>query len=831
MKKLNKKDYLNLLIICLPALIFLLVIFASGNIFGSNVDWISQHYSIPEYFRTLFYEEGNLFPAFSKNLGLGQNIFYFSYYGLFSPIILISYLLPFIPMYIFIQIVTITMYFISIYLMYIWLKNKYSEKVAFTSTFIFALSGPLFFHAHRHFMFVIYFPFLIKTLMLIDEYLIGNKKVFLIILNVLAMILTSYYYSMSGIVVIGIYTIYKILESNKKIKISSFKPLLKIILMVSLSILMASLLLLPTVYTLLNGRLESNVEINIINLIFSKLKFNLTFYHAYSFGLTFIYVFSLMYVYLKKKKENIFLGIILLMCMILPIISYILNGFMYIDGKVFIPFLPLAIILIANFVDDLFIRKIEVKKLFIMMLPITIFMVYSAFGYINFHLLILDILVMLIVFYNIYKRKIGICSLIFLAPLITFFSLNFSDSYVKTNQIKNLNEPSIKYLLNNIDSNYRVGITDNVLENVNKIIDYKQNSSTIYASSAKKYYGNLIREIFNNEIINKDKATYTQTDNILFNLYTGTKYLITSNKEYLGYNQVLTKDGVKLLESNYSLPIIYYTNKTMSNTEFSELTYPYNIDALLNYIIIPDDKVNVYESLVEEIDLKTEIISKENIEYEQTDQGILIKAKNNNHLKLKINNDLTNKILIIKFRMGKEKKGYGCSSDITINNITNSLSCNTWKYHNNNYTFEYVLGNNQPLNELNIKFSKDSFLIKDIKTYTYDYNNIKNINKNIIPVKLINTKSNEYKGVINTNESGYIKTTIPYEEKGFTLKINGKEENIIIVDQTFIGFKVKEGINNISLVFDPPLYKEGKMLSLLGLGIFMMFFVKKKIFK
>ena len=60
-----------------------------GKVFGANVDWISQHSVLPEYFRQQFYDTGQLFPEFAANIGGGQNIYNFSYYGLYSPLILL----------------------------------------------------------------------------------------------------------------------------------------------------------------------------------------------------------------------------------------------------------------------------------------------------------------------------------------------------------------------------------------------------------------------------------------------------------------------------------------------------------------------------------------------------------------------------------------------------------------------------------------------------------------------------------------------------------------------------------------------------------------------
>ena len=84
--------------------VFLFFAFCAGcfvlqyGVFGSSIDWISQHSTLADYFRKRFYATGNLFPDFAWNLGGGQNIYHFAYYGLLSPTMLLSYLFPFIPM-------------------------------------------------------------------------------------------------------------------------------------------------------------------------------------------------------------------------------------------------------------------------------------------------------------------------------------------------------------------------------------------------------------------------------------------------------------------------------------------------------------------------------------------------------------------------------------------------------------------------------------------------------------------------------------------------------------------------------------------------------------
>ena len=85
-------------LVCFLSLLLCRLFVLQYGVFGSSIDWISQHSTLADYFRKRFYATGNLFPDFAWNLGGGQNIYRFAYYGLLSPTMLLSYLFPFIPM-------------------------------------------------------------------------------------------------------------------------------------------------------------------------------------------------------------------------------------------------------------------------------------------------------------------------------------------------------------------------------------------------------------------------------------------------------------------------------------------------------------------------------------------------------------------------------------------------------------------------------------------------------------------------------------------------------------------------------------------------------------
>ena len=83
--------YAGYVILAALTLFFCWMFCLRWGVFGAKVDWISQHSVIPDYFRKQFYETGNLFPEFAMNLGGGQNVYNYSYYGLYSPLFLLPY--------------------------------------------------------------------------------------------------------------------------------------------------------------------------------------------------------------------------------------------------------------------------------------------------------------------------------------------------------------------------------------------------------------------------------------------------------------------------------------------------------------------------------------------------------------------------------------------------------------------------------------------------------------------------------------------------------------------------------------------------------------------
>ncbi len=343
MKKLNKKDYIYIGITLVSFLILILLLTKNTYLFASTLDWPGQHVTIPEYFRTLFYSTFDIFPDLALNIGNGQNIYNFSYYGLLSPIILISYLLPFISMQTYLIGSSIIIAMISSVMLYLFLhKHKYSSEVCFISSFLFIFSSAISFQIHRHIMFVNYMPFLILGLSGVDK-IFNEKKSWLLTLSTFLMIMTSYYFSIGGILCLFIYALYRYLNHMNKVTIKSFfKTLFSIIVPVLVAVLCSAIITIPTLSVLISGRAESNTFISLKDLLLPAINTRSLLYYHYGIGLTAIIIPAIINLF-KKNKANITLGIILTIVVIFNIFNYILNGTMYIDGKSLIPLLPVYI--------------------------------------------------------------------------------------------------------------------------------------------------------------------------------------------------------------------------------------------------------------------------------------------------------------------------------------------------------------------------------------------------------------------------------------------------------------------------------------------------------
>ena len=496
--KLNKNDIYALGGIILLSAGLMIACVARGVVYGSTMDWVSQHYPIPEYFRTLFYETHDIFPSYAPNIGGGESIYNLSYYGLFSPLIVLSYLFPFVPMGYFVMMTGVVTVYASECIFYFWLRKSYCIRVTAFTTALFAFSMPLIYQTHRHIMFVSFMPFLLLCLHFTDVYFEKGKR-WLLVLCAFLMIMCNYFFAVTALFALAAYGFVKVIDKGGsfKDKLKSFFPY---ICLLFVSVLMAAVLLLPTAYCLFSGRDEGNVKLSIIEFL-PSIRLDWLTYYSYSMGLTGFGVYAMIYALMYAKGSRRFAAGLTLLFAFCPLLVFILNGTLYFDAKVLFAFLPLALTVVAWFAGDVLQHGAQ-KAL----LPLAVFLIGSVIAFavrgpvISMILYLVDAAATAVIILALRKRhSVYICSLFLLIAFIGCIAKSSHDEMLKASEYAHTTNESINALVDEASSGEltRTAVTFDRVDTPNKVYGIGHYRDTIYSSLHSKDFNRFyFEEIF-----------------------------------------------------------------------------------------------------------------------------------------------------------------------------------------------------------------------------------------------------------------------------------------------------------------------------------------------
>lgn len=875
----NKADIINCVILGLIVIFVALLITRFEYEYGSAVDWETQHYEIPNYFRIYFYETGDFMPDLALNLGAGQNIYNYSYYGLFSPIILFSYLLPFVSMETYIQVVSLLGVIASAILLYVWLRGKYTGKVAFYASFMFTCASPLIFHSHRHIMFVNYMPFLILALIGVDRYFKDNKKKFMLIFNIFLIIMSSYFFSIGAILAITLYAVCVYIKTQPEVQLKKFMvAALKYAGLVFTAIAMSGILLLPTLYTLLNGRSATNSVFDYRNILIPSFNGTYFMYSTYSVGLTSVIVLAIIYGFMSGMRHLRLTSAVVTIITFLPAVIYALNGTMYIDSKVLIPFLPVCAYLIASFADKMIHDVMKVHQLIKWTLIANLLLILTYTGdAVLYYVLDIFVAVYFLYLYQIKKKRFFFAVTGFVT-LGVCIGANLSDELVEIKDEDSVVMCEAEELWTEISdedfNDYRVGNSVLPLKNMNKAYSLGYNCSTVYSSVSNKYYKNFYYNEIHNENPYRNAAMQTQPDNLMFDIYMGQRYLILDKEDIVPMGYKLVKEGeqASVYENKNVFSLGYVSDKVIPRSVYNELDYPYSVIALMVYNCVEDDAYEQYiaeeltdqdmDSIKEACIIELEnYLSEINISgvYESANdkigsvkgnqinvwihdmgEDLELEGRYNREVTVDLDKSYENSVVFVNCQVDNsnylDNSGYSYglfksnvsggdkSKDviIKINGCSNKLTNPNWKYYNNNTNFCYCLSDNKPVDRLKITFYDGEYIVKDFNAYKMDYDKLVSIKENHMEFKIDKEKSGGDKicGTVDVlSDKGIFTISIPYDE-GFSVYVDGKETQSFLADTAFIGFIVSKGTHDIKIVYEAPLKRYGLYMSYFGMIVF-----------
>ena len=808
------KRYIPYLLLTALTLFFCRMFVGRYGIFGAKVDWFSQHSVLPDYFRQQFYATGKLFPEFAANLGGGQNIYHFAYYGLYSPLILPSYLLPFVKMSDYIMAVSITGLTASVLLFYYWLKSRKTDTgTAFILSLMFLLAGPMIGQYSGQIMFVDYMPFLCLALIGVDRYFEQEKSA-LFTVSVFLMIMTSFYFSIGGMLALVLYGLHRYFEQREEcgVTVSDFlRDGVCFVRPMFLAVLMSCFFLVPTALALTGGRSKGQ-NTSLAAIFIPQITVERFAYSIYGIGLTTLVITVLLTGLLYRKVYEKVLAYGCVIALVIPVFAYLLNGGLYIRDKAFIPFLPLLCYLIGIYLEKCRKRELSFIAGMVPYIITTVFVyiarnqfVSKGIGESIWKALLAESILFLIcyVLYCAIKRYyketkeiliLALPSVICLAVTMNTFYQMKPDRYVSRKLYRDVagehNRYAVKEALKNDDGYYRteqMGSDDENAADLNRIWDVDQNITSIYSSAYNPDYQTFRQKTFGLEEPFRNGMMQSVSKNPVFQRMMGVRYIV-SDSDVPGYTLVKKCGTTGIYQNKDAAPVMYATDRVMTEEEYKKLAFPYNQTAFLEYAVVGEHT-------------------------ESSDQNIMtayapvsMKMANNRTTggaeQKTVQQEGQKQILFLRFRVDNAHPNKDVA--VWINGIRNKLSAKDHVYYNENKIFTYAVPLKDGEDNISVTFGKGKYRLRHVQAYLGSLpERSELLYQSEIQVDKKQTEDNVIQGTIRVKKDGWFITSIPYD-KHFKIYIDGKETEIQKVNTAFLGCKIESGNHEVKIIYHAP---------------------------
>lgn len=841
------KRYIPYLLLTGLTLFFCRMFVGRYGIFGAKVDWLSQHSVLPDYFRQQFYATGKLFPEFAANLGGGQNIYHFAYYGLYSPLILPSYLLPFVKMSDYIMVVSITGLTASVLLFYYWLKSRKTDTgIAFIMSLMFLLAGPMIGQYSGQIMFVDYMSFLCLALIGVDRYF-EQEKSGLFTVSVFLMIMTSFYFSIGGMLSLVLYGLHRYFEQREECRVT-VRDFLKdgfcFVRPMLLAVLMSCFFLVPTALALTDGRSKGQNR-SLAAIFIPQITVERFAYSIYGIGLTTLVITVLLTGLLYRKVYEKVLTYGCVIVLVIPVFAYLLNGGLYIRDKVFIPFLPLLCYLIAIYLEKCRKRELSFIAGMVPYIITTVFVYIARNQFVSkgvgesiWKALLAESMLFLIcyVLYCAMKRHrketkeilmLALPSVICLAVTMNTFYQMKTDRYVSHKLYRDVagehNRQAVKEALKDDDRYYRteqVGSDDENAADLNRIWDVDQNITSIYSSAYNPDYQTFRQKTFGLEEPFRNGMMQSVSKNPVFQRMMGVRYIV-SDSDVPGYDLVKKCGKIGIYQNKDAAPIMYATDQVMTEEEYQKLPFPYNQTALLEYAVVGE----YTESEDQNIMTAYKPVSLKKVDAQD---GWKIHAKKMTKTTFSIQQvqwettqrqEGQKQILFLSFRVDNARPNKDVA--VWINGIRNKLSAKDHVYYNENKTFTYAVPLKDGEDTISVVFGKGKYQLSHVQAYLGSLpERSETLYQSEVQVDKKQTKDNVIQGMIQVKNDGWFITSIPYDTH-FKMYIDGREKEIQKVNTAFLGCKLERGKHEVKIVYHAPGAAAGKVLSLIGIAGFL----------
>ena len=800
------------------------------GVFGANMDWISQHSVFPEYFRQQFYQTGQFFPEYAANIGGGQNIYNFSYYGLYNPIVLIAYLLPFVKMSDYLMAASVICLEASVCLLYGWLKKRrFSTEIALAVAVLFLLAGPMIYQSCHQIMFVQYMPFLLMAFSGVDRYW-EKGKTGLYTLGVFLMILTSFYFSIAGMAAIFLYGWYGYPKGIRKRKLFGF------LVPMIVAVLSAGVLLVPTAYAILQ-RSGSSKSQNLKELLMPKLQLDTSLYGAYSVGLTVILVAVLLGGIVCGTIRERMITVVCVALLTVPLFAWGFNGMLYVRYKSLIPFLPFFCYLTAVFLNRM--KNGEIgrwKGAFIFggTVGVSLLALYQqgdGSRAQNYQLILFESAALFFFFLIFQKWKRPF--LLLVPALVCLVLINHAANGKAGNLVQKEDyqeitdsawQDAVRDALDGETGLYRTeqsGVAKKRKDNVNRIWNMRQMTTSVYSSAYNTEYQKFRKNIFQVEQPFRNGLMQSASANPLFQKFMGVKYVIGRSEDGENFTTEVQETAA---------PMIYGTSQVVSEKTYQTMEFPYNQTMLMQYAVTNEENISEHGVT------KTKGIREADVTF-AAKKGITkegdawkIKTKKEQKATLSVEGETSGKERLLYLQFDVENDHPNRDVSIAIDGIRNKLTAKSHLYYNDNTTFTYVMKLSADQKKVNVTLGKGTYRICNLKSYVSGTTVLEDdsLYQSTFTPDWNATKGNQISGSIEMEQDGYLITSIPYDSH-LEIKVDGREVVTEKVNTAFVGCRMVSGEHWVTITYHAPGLSAGKWISLAGVFLWgAMWFLTEK---
>ena len=556
-----------------------------------------------------------------------------------------------------------------------------------------------------------------------------------------------------------------------------------------------------------------------------KLQLDSSLYGTYSVGLTVVLVAVLLggIVYGTIRERLVSVACVALLTV--PVFAWGFNGMLYVRYKSLIPFLPFFCYLTAVFLNRM--KNGEIgrwKGAFIFggTVGVSLLALYQQGDGLraqNYQLILFESAALFFFFLIFQKWKRPF--LLLVPALVCLVLINHAVNGKAGNLVQKEDyqeitdsawQDAVRDALNGETGLYRTeqsGVAKKRKDNVNRIWDMRQMTTSVYSSAYNTEYQKFRKNIFQVEQPFRNGLMQPASANPLFQKFMGVKYVIGRSEDGENFTTEVQEAAA---------PVIYGTSQILSEKTYQTMEFPYNQTMLMQYAVT--DEENIAEHGV----TKTKGIQETNVTFTakhgvtKEEDSWKIRTKKEQKATLSLDEDTSGKERILYLQFDVENEHPNRDVSIVINGIRNKLTAKSHLYYNGNTTFTYVMKLSADQKKVNVTLGKGTYRICNLKSYVSDTTVLEDdsLYQSTFTPDWNATKGNQISGSIEMEQDGYLITSIPYDSH-LEIKVDGREVVTEKVNTAFVGCRMVSGEHWVTITYHAPGLSAGKWISLAGI--------------